>query len=491
MNYLKRMGLIPALSFAMLLGTGVVLPAEDVAVLLEKAIYAEETLGNLDEAIDIYKQLAADAAAGRTTAAQALYRLGMCYRKSGNIAEAQETFVRLTQLYPEQKELIAQIPARADAPKFGAAPWADGEVLIYSAKAKGAGTGAGVTMVHAIKADAQNGKAGWKFQTNTILGTASTEVATVRMDAQYFLIEKQRKIQEFETLDHSRYFPDRVVISGALGDAAKQREFNLNRTIYDGEQSLHLLRTLPLREGYEVILPIFNTSNGSVVDMKVWVDGREKISVPAGVFDCFKVIAQAGDAKQTHWFSVDSPFYPVKHDLSNVIEALELISITKSEKNQSVDLVNTDMGLSAAVPPEWIGVSTRLMNTNILNMLDPEYETNCAVMISQASLTNEPADLSQLIDVLNHQYQAAYKEYMVRDGSRENLTVSGMPGIHFVADRKSVLGDRDITTYRVMFGKVANRIGMAEFTTSRENFERFRPTFDAIVNSILMTDKAE
>ena len=491
MSHIRRIGLISALSLALLFGTVMVFPAEDVSVLLEKAIYAEETLGDLNEAIDIYKQIAADVDAGRTTAAQALYRLGMCYRKSGDNAEAQETFVHLTQLYPEQKELIAQIPARADAPKFGAAPWADGEVLMHSFKTKGVGTGVSMTMIHTIKADAQDGKTGWKFQTKTIMGPISMEAATVRMDAQYFPIEKQRKTQDLETVDHSRYYPDRVVISGALGDAAKQREFKLNRAAYDGEQDLYLLRTLPLREGYEVILPILNTSDGSVTDIKVWVEGREKINVPAGTFDCFKVITQAGDAKQTHWFSVDSPFYPVKHDISNVIEALELVSITKSEKNQSVDFTNADMGLSVAIPPEWIGVSTKLASINIVNMLDPEYETNSTVTITQRSLTDELIDLSKIIDANHLQYQTLYKEYMVRDGSREDVTVSGMPGIRFIADRKSVIGDRDMTTYTVMFGKVANRIGQAELTTSRENFERFRPTFDAIVNSILMTDKVE
>jgi len=50
---------------------------EDLAVLLEKAIYTEETLGNLGEAAKLYQQIAANSEAGRTIAAQALFRLGM------------------------------------------------------------------------------------------------------------------------------------------------------------------------------------------------------------------------------------------------------------------------------------------------------------------------------------------------------------------------------------------------------------------------------
>ena len=79
------------------------LSAQESSVLLEKAIYSEETLGNLSEAINIYQQIVGKADTNRSTAALALYRLGMCYRKSGKEGEARAAFGRLLQQYPEQK----------------------------------------------------------------------------------------------------------------------------------------------------------------------------------------------------------------------------------------------------------------------------------------------------------------------------------------------------------------------------------------------------
>jgi len=71
MNYLKRIGLILTLSFG-----GIVFSANDAAILLEEAIYTEETLGDSDQAARIYRQIADSAESGRAAAAQSLYRLG-------------------------------------------------------------------------------------------------------------------------------------------------------------------------------------------------------------------------------------------------------------------------------------------------------------------------------------------------------------------------------------------------------------------------------
>ena len=57
MKHLRRIGLV--LIFVLLSSSA--FAAQDPAELMEKAIYAEETLGNLSEAIGIYQQVAADA----------------------------------------------------------------------------------------------------------------------------------------------------------------------------------------------------------------------------------------------------------------------------------------------------------------------------------------------------------------------------------------------------------------------------------------------
>lgn len=82
--------------------------AESVSALLEKAIYSEETAGNLDEAIKLYKQIVAEAKANRPAVAQAMFRLGACQMKKGQTADAVATLNALIAHYPDQKELVAK-----------------------------------------------------------------------------------------------------------------------------------------------------------------------------------------------------------------------------------------------------------------------------------------------------------------------------------------------------------------------------------------------
>lgn len=80
--------------------------AESISVLLEKGIYLEETRGDLDAAIEIYRKIMDESKSNRTYAAQANYRLGMCYMKKGDKAESVKIFKDFVTKYPEQKDLV-------------------------------------------------------------------------------------------------------------------------------------------------------------------------------------------------------------------------------------------------------------------------------------------------------------------------------------------------------------------------------------------------
>lgn len=111
--------IVATLAIALLLALGAT-AAESLSLLLQKGIYAEETERNLDAAIRIYEQITAEGAANRALAAQAQYRLAVCYQKKGNNEQAIAAL----------NDLLKQIPADAAlAPKarealslLGAAP---------------------------------------------------------------------------------------------------------------------------------------------------------------------------------------------------------------------------------------------------------------------------------------------------------------------------------------------------------------------------------
>jgi Tol biopolymer transport system component len=79
--------------------------------LLEKAIYFEDTRGDLSGAIEIYNEILDNFAQNSEVAAGALYRLGLCHERLGN-REARNAYRRIIDEYPDQKEQVVLARAR-------------------------------------------------------------------------------------------------------------------------------------------------------------------------------------------------------------------------------------------------------------------------------------------------------------------------------------------------------------------------------------------
>ncbi|HUS47666.1 MAG TPA: tetratricopeptide repeat protein [Phycisphaerae bacterium] len=88
------------------------LAADTPSEMLENGIYTEQTVGDLDAAIVIYKKVLAHDKAGDEQKAQAQFRLGMCYMKKRNADEARKAFQAVVQNHPRQKELVTQAQTR-------------------------------------------------------------------------------------------------------------------------------------------------------------------------------------------------------------------------------------------------------------------------------------------------------------------------------------------------------------------------------------------
>ena len=93
-------------------GMGSSARGESPAVLLEKGIFAEETKGDLDGAISIYKQIIDDAKANRRYVAEAQYRLGVCHLKKGDKSRAAACFRAVLSKFPSQDKIVTRARER-------------------------------------------------------------------------------------------------------------------------------------------------------------------------------------------------------------------------------------------------------------------------------------------------------------------------------------------------------------------------------------------
>ncbi len=79
--------------------------ADDPGVLLRAAIEKEEVDGDLQGAIDLYRQIIAKHGSNRAIAAKAQLHIGMCYEKLG-LREAQNAYQKVIENYPEQSDAV-------------------------------------------------------------------------------------------------------------------------------------------------------------------------------------------------------------------------------------------------------------------------------------------------------------------------------------------------------------------------------------------------
>ncbi len=89
--------------------------SQSVSGLLQKGIYTEETVGDLDAAIKIYEAVVVEAEANRSHVAQAHYRLAMCYEKKGLKQEAVTALQKLVEQFPNESQVLSQARAKLSA----------------------------------------------------------------------------------------------------------------------------------------------------------------------------------------------------------------------------------------------------------------------------------------------------------------------------------------------------------------------------------------
>jgi outer membrane protein assembly factor BamD (BamD/ComL family) len=96
---------------------------QSAADLLQKGIHAQETVGDVDGAIQIFRQVAASPTANKVLAAQAQYQLVVCMLQKGDRAAARKELDLLARNFPDQADLATKarkLVATPCSPRHGA-----------------------------------------------------------------------------------------------------------------------------------------------------------------------------------------------------------------------------------------------------------------------------------------------------------------------------------------------------------------------------------
>ncbi len=118
MRYGKAVSRFAALVFAALIAAPPLVAQQggQAEVLLQAAMHMEQVEGDLEQAIQLYRELIERHAGNRVVAAKALVYLGRCHEKLGS-TEAQRAYDRVLREYGDQTEMVAEARRRLAALK--------------------------------------------------------------------------------------------------------------------------------------------------------------------------------------------------------------------------------------------------------------------------------------------------------------------------------------------------------------------------------------
>jgi tetratricopeptide (TPR) repeat protein len=452
--------------------------AAPLSELLEKGIYSEETKGDLDGAMKLYEQIVAEGKGGQAVAAQAQYRLGVCYYKKKDYAKASATFEKLVKDYPDQKELVALAQEYlAGAATLLPAPWVDGELLRLDIKL-GSGFRIGPATYSASSGET-NGRKIWKLGSRLFAGVQQLSSVEVEADS-------------FKPL-HSRWkhtlLGDADAVYGAghadLKFKGKDeiKKIEIESLVYDNEEVVQLMRRLPLATNYSTRIQILSTlAGGNIIPLKIEVAGIDKVQVGAGSFDCYRVELSV---KQTFWYSTDEHHYLVKFEAGGV--SAELTSIEQTTPGQPVAFKMASPALSLSAPSGWLFDTHEPDEAKApgkIVILDPDATATSFLFVNNVDNLNlkpeEKKSLRACADAQIVEGTRTLKDLKVRADTWKDRTVAGQPALSVVAD---FVESREKKVSYLVFTFLENNALQFLTCTDPADFEAFRPQFDAIIDS--------
>jgi hypothetical protein len=124
-------------------------------------------------------------------------------------------------------------------------------------------------------------------------------------------LKPQSARREVRTQDDDEVIDVTYTAEGALiKQGERQSGLKVPEHAYDNDSSLFLWRTIPFADGYEASYVTVITNRRSRDTVTLRVTGRERVTVPAGSFDAWRLEVRSSNARQHAWYA-DTPTRPL------------------------------------------------------------------------------------------------------------------------------------------------------------------------------------
>ncbi len=448
--------------------------------LLEKAIYAEETKGNLDEAIELYTQVLERFKESRAEAAQATFRLAMCRKKQGQDKEAVTLLRQLIADFPQEREIVAK--ARLQLPpefELQPVPWKSGEAQQLAIRLPGGlEVGSFVWGAHDSELD---GKQVWEFTTRRFITAGGNNQGFSRVWADHKTLAPLKSIFKHTLLGTTTavYGDGKVQIESNAGGQEQKRTTDLDVQAYDNEQAVFLMRCLPLAEGFKTTLNVFASFGSGLIPIELTVKAKEMIKTPAGEFECWPVEMNIG---QTFWFTADEHRYLVKFSAEGVLG--ELTAILDLPSGEPVKFHDEKRGVSATAPAGWVFYPfTPPSDADFLMLfvLDPDADTQTSFQVKNPKPADRAKPLRTAAEEGAARAKGVWKNYVVREDSWQERMIGDQQVVSYLADYQDTSGKPMVEIAAFVLGPKRGALFTAR--VAADAFPKLREPLEQILSS--------
>ena len=455
---------------------------------LEQAIYAEQTLGELDKAAALYEAIVQQELSNKSITAEALARLIECQKKQGKLEDARANFQKIKAEYAEQSQWVKAAEATLGLSTFAEqdllpVPWVDGEALAYNK----------LTFNKSLNSYAFQVKKQQSKYSSTVDSAWSTELSLFTVSNQhqeywqYIADEKTNHLlfSFVKTLHHKgKQF---IAQDGSLKikdlDQGTEYSFPKGKNDYDQGIVNDIMRRLPLAQNYQTTLPLFQNIQASIKVVAI----NEKVEVPAGQFSTYHLkidyLANGAPAAFAEaWISNDENRYLVKYIQGEMRDELAAVLTKKIELPRTH---NDAKGFSITLPATWFSVYNNFTapkdgGTHLQPL--KTFETGADIQVlNRPNVDWENGNMDMVVEHINSWDYSWLKSYKHRDDSVEHFEQDGLQGVRLKAD--VVFNQAPMTLYRVVIAHHPDFV-LFNFMTPTEGFEDRKTTYDSIVNSL-------
>ncbi len=197
----------------------------------------------------------------------------------------------------------------------GAAPWQAGETQRYQVTDLNGHLVGSAEMTIAASIRTDNGD-GWLLE-RTVSAGREYEASSVELTAKGYrprLTEMVRRYDQAEQATQAVYTGSKVNITLTTAqEITTYQQISITSDVRDERSLLHILRTLPLAEGYVTRINSFLPVVGRQERLTGSVLGQADVTVPAGAFSTWEVRLESPDKRiTTAWIGREAPYPVVK-----------------------------------------------------------------------------------------------------------------------------------------------------------------------------------